>query len=102
MKKKSNQQALAGAGLPIHDVRPRFPKGELFLKNGARRVKMRGYYIHDKPVFTMSCIEYWESDDPDFGEPEQHYATYYPNVNEIDEMINALQEAKTFLNGAND
>ena len=84
------------------NVIPRYPDGGLFLKNGSRQVKMPGSYIAEKPVFTISCIEYWEAEDPDFGSPEEDHATYYPNLDEINEMIKALEEARYFINGGRD
>jgi hypothetical protein len=91
----------AKKALNIANVTPRFPEKQLHLKHGARIFNIRGHKgFRDtgKPTILINCIEYWEADDPDFGEPEEHNAVFYPTVEEIEQIIEALHEAKAFLN----
>lgn len=90
----------ANKALAIGGVMPRFPDNQLHFKRGSRAFNLRGSNIAKKPTVAISCIEHWEVDDPDFGDPEHDHATFYPTTEEIDEIIQALHEAKAFLNGA--
>jgi len=92
----------ANKALNIANVSTRFPEKQFHLKRGSRIFNIRGHKgFRDtgKPTILINCIEHWEADDPDFGEPEEENAVFYPTVEDIDQIIEALHEAKAFLNG---
>ena len=84
----------------IADVSTRFfPDNQLHLKKGSRILNIRARHILKHPEVIINCMEHWEADDPDFGSPEHHDAAYFVNEQEIDQIIEALKDAKRFLNG---
>jgi len=84
----------------IADVSTRFfPDNQLHLKKGGRILNIRARHILKNPEVIINCMEHWEADYPDFGSPENDDAVYFVNEQEIDQIIEALKDAKRFLNG---
>ena len=79
---------------------PRFPSKQLHLNSGSRMLNVRGRIMCGKPEIIINCMEYWEPTDEDYGEAEENNAAYFPTISELDDIIEALEEAKVFLNGA--
>lgn len=74
----------------------------LILNSGFRTIRIDSYndYLTKKPTCRITCIEEaeetinldgeWECDNPED-------ASFYVNVEQIDQIISKLQEARTFL-----
>lgn len=66
--------------------------------NGARSIKI----VQSSDELTkkvglsahITIDEYWEPCDPDFESPEIHHASFYLNIESIDEIIAALKVVK--------
>lgn len=68
----------------------------LNLKQENRSLSIRLRSLPKKEVI-LNCHNFWESDDPDFGEDETDDASYYLSIEDIDKLISKLKEAKEFL-----
>ena len=99
MSKEINNQKVTDNDF-IADVGTRFfPDNQLHLKKGSQILNIRARHILKHPEVIINCMEYWEADDPNFGSPEYYDAAYFVNEQEIDQIIEALKDAKRFLNG---
>ena len=70
---------------------------KLHLIGHNRTLTIKGFELNKIPYVTLNCYEYWESDDPDFGEGEQDNATFYLSIDNTDKLIEKLNEAKKYL-----
>lgn len=100
MNEMANNAECKVEKLPIPVVMPRFPSKQLHLNSGSRMLNVRGRIMCGKPEIIINCMEYWEPTDEDYGEAEENNAAYFPTISELDDIIEALEEAKVFLNGA--
>ena len=72
-------------------------KNGLLINRKNRNISVTPKTNSNKNYVTISVSEYWESDDPDFGEDEHNYAAFYLQPDDIDEIIKNLNKAKEFL-----
>lgn len=73
----------------------------LIFKEGLKIIRIDTYYneyLENKPTCCITCAEdYVDSDDDEWIEDDWHEASFCLNIQQIDEIILKLQEARNFL-----